>query len=104
MAATLASVKRTQGRNKPVLTRTLLRVAACASLAALATAPSALAQSYPARPIKVIVPFPAGATTDIVARLVATRVSETIGQPLVVENRAGAGGQLGAEVVAKAPP
>jgi len=87
-----------------VLTRTLLRVAACASLAALATAPSALAQSYPARPIKVIVPFPAGATTDIVARLVATRVSETIGQPLVVENRAGAGGQLGAEVVAKAPP
>src|SRR5215510_9255795 len=84
------------------MTNKLARAVLCAALAACAG--SALAQSYPARPIKVIVPFPAGATTDIVARLVANRMSETIGQPVVVENRAGAGGQLGAEAVAKAPP
>jgi len=80
----------------------LARAALCAALAACAG--SALAQTYPSKPIKLIVPFPAGATTDIVGRLVASRMSETIGQPVVVENRAGAGGQLGAEVVAKAPP
>jgi len=80
----------------------LARAALCAALAA--SAPYALAQTFPSKPIKIIVPFPAGATTDIVGRLVAGRMSETIGQPVVVENRAGAGGQLGAEAVAKAPP
>jgi tripartite-type tricarboxylate transporter receptor subunit TctC len=80
----------------------LARAALCAALAAFA--PHALAQAFPSKPVRIIVPFPAGATTDIVARLAATRMSETIGQPVVVENRAGAGGQLGAEVVAKAPP
>ena len=80
----------------------LAGAALCAALAAFA--PHALSQPFPNKPIKIIVPFPAGATTDIVGRLVASRMSETIGQPVVVENRAGAGGQLGAEVVAKAPP
>jgi len=84
-----------------VTRRTLLKFTVCAALAL--TASGAFAQAFPTKPIKVIVPFPAGGTTDIVARLVAQRMSETIGQSVLVENRGGAGGQLGAEAVAKAP-
>ena len=62
------------------------------------------AQTYPSRPIKMIVPFPAGGTTDIVARLVAQKMSESMGQPVTVDNRAGAGGSIGADMMAKAPP
>jgi tripartite-type tricarboxylate transporter receptor subunit TctC len=65
---------------------------------------AASAQSYPARPIRIIVPFPAGGTTDIIARLVAQRMTETMGQAAVVENRGGAGGTIGADAVAKAAP
>jgi tripartite-type tricarboxylate transporter receptor subunit TctC len=65
---------------------------------------SASAQQFPAKPIRVIVPFPAGGTTDIVARLVGARMTETMGQAVVVENRGGAGGTIGAEAVAKAAP
>jgi len=64
----------------------------------------ALAQTYPSRPIKMIVPFPAGGTTDIVARMVAQRMGESMGQPVTVDNRAGAGGSIGADLMAKAPP
>ncbi|MFZ4410395.1 MAG: Bug family tripartite tricarboxylate transporter substrate binding protein [Paracraurococcus sp.] len=73
-------------------------------LAAAAAATTARAQeAWPSRPIRVIVPFPAGGTTDMLARLYAQRLSETLGQSMVVENRGGGGGSIGADVVAKAP-
>ena len=72
-------------------------------LTGLALCLSAQAQTYPSKPIKMIVPFPAGGTTDIVARIVAQRMSEAMGQPVVVDNRGGAGGAIGADLVAKSP-
>ena len=74
------------------------------SVSAVLGSASAQAQAYPSKPIKMIVPFPAGGTTDIVARLVAQRMSESMGQPVVVENKGGAGGAIGADIVAKAAP
>jgi tripartite-type tricarboxylate transporter receptor subunit TctC len=65
---------------------------------------NAFAQSYPARPVKLIVPFPPGGNTDIVGRLIAQRLTESMGQTVYVENRAGASGTIGAEAAAKSPP
>jgi tripartite-type tricarboxylate transporter receptor subunit TctC len=64
----------------------------------------AAAQSWPQKPVKIVVPFAAGGTTDVVARQLAQKLSEAWGQSVVVENRAGAGGNIGADVVAKSPP
>jgi len=77
-------------------TRVLL-LAACA-------AGAAFAQSFPSKPVKIVVPFAPGGNLDVTARLVGESMSKQLGQPFVVENRAGAGGAIGSEAVAKAPP
>src|SRR6185436_12335651 len=66
-------------------------------------APGAFAQSWPSKPPRLIVSFVPGGPTDIVARVVAQKISEPLGQQVIVENRGGAGGTLGADVAAKAP-
>ena len=74
------------------------------SLAVLVAAPLASAQSYPTKPIKVVVPFPPGDAGDIMARLIAPKMSERLGQQVIVENRAGASGQIGLDFLAHAAP
>ena len=81
-----------------VLCRTLLAVFA------LFAASAAQAQTYPDRPIRLIAPFPAGGLADVLARAVGDEMNKTLGQPVIVENRAGAGGNTGADAVAKAAP
>lgn len=78
-------------------------VQALAMAAMLATG-SAMAQAWPAKPISLIVPFPAGGTTDVLARALAEKLTQSLGQTVVVESRAGAGATLGADFVAKSKP
>jgi tripartite-type tricarboxylate transporter receptor subunit TctC len=80
-----------------------LLVTAVAAIAMFQAA-SAAAQAWPAKPIRLMVPFPPGGSTDIVARIVAQKLSERLGQPVIIENRGGAGGTLGTAVAAKAAP
>jgi len=71
---------------------------------ALVFAAATHAQTFPVKPIKIIVPFPAGGTVDFFARVISTKLSDALGQSVLVENRAGAGGNIAAEAVAKATP
>jgi tripartite-type tricarboxylate transporter receptor subunit TctC len=82
--------------------RFLHLAAGAAALPALS--PVAWGQAYPTRPVRIIVPFPAGQATDSVARLIAQSLSERLGQAFVIENRTGAGGNIGTEAVVRAPP
>ena len=77
--------------------------AACVGTALLVTAMSAAAQAWPAKPVKMIVTYPPGGTVDVVARVIAPKLSARLGQPVVIDNRAGAGGAIGGDLVAKSP-
>jgi tripartite-type tricarboxylate transporter receptor subunit TctC len=80
-----------------------LRVGLLVACLAALSSPHAIAQSWPSKPIRIVVPFAPGGTTDILARALAPELQRALGQAVVVENRAGAGGNVGAEAVAKSP-
>ena len=82
--------------------RKALLVAACAAIAL--GSGLAQAQAWPSKPVRIIVPFPAGGATDLLARSLGQKLGESLGQPFIVDNRAGANGNIGAAAVAKAPP
>src|SRR5262245_57468861 len=93
-----------QHGRKCMVTRSLYTAAIVMTALATPLASPAAAQSWPSKPVRVIVPFTAGSAVDIVARAVMEQVSTQIGQPVIVENRGGAGGTLGVGTVAKADP
>src|SRR5438067_9891417 len=81
----------------------MLRFRFVLALAALSLCAAASAQSYPNRPVKVIVPWPPGQATDIAARVIAERLQAALGQPFVVDNKPGAGGAIGTDAAVKSP-
>ena len=83
------------------MNRAAIRIAACAMLALSA---SAWAQGYPAKPVRLLVGFAAGSTTDLIGRVLAQKMSEGLGQQVIMENRPGAGANIAHEVIAKAAP
>ena len=84
--------------------RAVLGLGVLTALAGWMPAPTGAQGDYPTRPITLVVPFPAGGSTDLVARLVAAKMAESLGQQIVIENRGGAGGNIGAAAVARAEP
>jgi tripartite-type tricarboxylate transporter receptor subunit TctC len=90
-----------QGTKKAWLFSILLFIAGAATAQAPATRAT---QGYPERPVRIIVPFGAGGANDVVVRIVATRLTDVLGQQIVVDNRTGAGGLIGTEIAAKAEP
>src|SRR5712691_5500133 len=84
----------------PQMTTIVRIIAFCA---ALLVAGSAFAQGYPAKPVKIVIPFPPGGVTDIAGRLIAQKLSEKLGQQFIIENMGGAGGNLGMANAAKSP-
>src|SRR5262245_46012560 len=83
--------------------RCILHLGAATATLAVAS-PAVWAQAYPTRPIRFIVPFPAGGVADVTARLIGQSLSQTLGQSIVIENRPGASGTLGVDAAAKSPP
>jgi len=83
--------------------RTAMRLALCAA-ALVCGASVAQAQGFPTKPVRIVVPYPAGGSVDIVTRAVTQRLNAIWGQPIVIENKAGGGTQIGAEAVAKSAP
>ena len=79
-------------------------IAAILTVAGLVAAQVVCAQQYPAKPIRIVVPFPPGGFSDVFARIIGAKMNESWGQQIVVDNRAGAGGNIGADIVAKSPP
>jgi tripartite-type tricarboxylate transporter receptor subunit TctC len=87
-----------------MIKKTILSLLASTALVLSASALAQSAANYPAKPIKIVVPFPAGGTSDVLARIFGQKITEHWGQPVVVENRPGASGNLGADQVAKSAP
>jgi len=78
-------------------------IQACAAALCLAASSASLAQAYPTKPIRLIVPFPAGGATDLFARTLSQKMGEKLGTTLVIDNKPGAGGAIGSDMAAKAP-
>ena len=79
-------------------------ITVCSTLVALTwSVQQAAAQSYPSKPVRIIVPYPPGGTTDILTRLLGQKLGEAWGQQVIIDNRAGASGNIGAEAVVRSP-
>ncbi|MBW8714501.1 MAG: tripartite tricarboxylate transporter substrate binding protein, partial [Variovorax paradoxus] len=84
--------------NKRIFLRAIATAALCAGSI------PAIADNYPSRPVKIIVPYVAGGTVDLVARVLAQKLGDQMGQPFIVDNRPGASGSIGSDIASKAPP